>query len=60
MSVFVYKNGKEELIPPEYLDQYLNGGWSTQKDEEPEKPKKTKKKKVENDKASDDKKADGA
>jgi hypothetical protein len=28
MSVFVYKDGSESLIPPEQLQEHLTNGWS--------------------------------
>jgi hypothetical protein len=32
MSVFIYKNGEESLIPPEQLDEHLANGWSVTND----------------------------
>ena len=34
MSVFVYKNGSELLIPPEQLQEHLNNGWKVTDGEE--------------------------
>ncbi len=37
MSVFVYKNGVEAIIPPEQLQEHLINGWSVTKHETPTK-----------------------
>jgi len=42
MSVFVYKDGSELLIPPEQLQEHLTNGWSVteEADTSPEAPTK--------------------
>jgi hypothetical protein len=40
MSVFVYKDGNESLIPPEQLQEHLINGWSVTEDAESADPTK--------------------
>ena len=36
MSVWIYKDGEESLVPPHRLQAHLDIGWSVDKDAEPE------------------------